>query len=121
MNQQATDPTKTEMANCCVDVFDVPLLRALCEPSRIEILRELVKKGPADIKAIAQDLPQDRSVISRHLKVLEEAHIIRSRKDGRHVRYEIDGPTFADQFEAMGEFVRNLAPICCPTDDQSCC
>lgn len=126
MNQTATKPAsrtdpRTVIANCCVDVFDVPLLRALSEPARIEILRELVKKGPADIKAIAEDLPQDRSVISRHLKVLEETNIICSRKDGRHVRYEIDGPTFADQFEAMGKFVRDLAPVCCPGDDQSCC
>ena len=112
---------KSTFAACCTDVFDVPLLRALSEPARIEILRELVRKGPADIKAIAEGLPQDRSVISRHLKVLEEAKIILSRKEGRHVRYEIDGPTFAEQFEAMGKFVRDLAPLCCPGSDQTCC
>lgn len=112
---------KTDLAACCQDVFDVPLLRALAEPARIEILRELLKKGPADITAIAEDLPQDRSVVSRHLKVLAEAGIICLRKNGRHVVYEIDGPSFADQFDAIADFIRSFAPLCCPGQSSNCC
>ncbi len=108
--------TKTEMADACVDMLDTPLIRALSEPARLQIIRQLVLLGCADIKEIAATLPQDRSVIPRHLQLLEEAGIVRAHKEGRHVLYEVDGPAFADKIEAMAHMVRDLAPLCCPGD-----
>ncbi|MCU7374995.1 hypothetical protein PEC18_30230 [Paucibacter sp. O1-1] len=49
--------------------LDTAFFRALCEPARVELLAALIAKGPTDINALADAVPQDRSVVSRHLKV----------------------------------------------------
>lgn len=62
--------SREEAARQCVAVFDTGFFKALCEPARIAVLREFILLGRADIVAIAQRLPQDRSVIARHLSEL---------------------------------------------------
>ncbi|MCY1023994.1 ArsR/SmtB family transcription factor [Pyxidicoccus sp. MSG2] len=97
-----------------IALLDSGFLRALTEPARLELLKVLLRHGPADVGAIAAHLPQDRSVISRHLKVLSDVGIVRARRDGRHRIYEVDGPSFLASFEGLLSRARELAPICCP-------
>jgi DNA-binding transcriptional ArsR family regulator len=97
-----------------VELLDSPLLRALSEPARLEVLRVLLVQGTADIATIAEHLPQDRSVISRHLKTLEDAGILRSHRDGRRVVYEIDGASFVTALDRIVSEAKALAPSCCP-------
>ena len=97
-----------------VEILDSAFLRALAEPARLEVLRVLLVHGPADSGAIAAQLPQDRSVISRHLKVLEDAEIVTGHRDGRHRVYAINGLGFIGTMEKILEETRALAHICCP-------
>ena len=96
-----------------VELLDSPLLRALTEPARLEVLRVLLVHGSSDIATIAEHLPQDRSVISRHLKTLEDAGILRRHREGRRVIYAIDG-SFVLQLERIVGEAKALAPACCP-------
>ncbi|HZR82547.1 MAG TPA: metalloregulator ArsR/SmtB family transcription factor [Candidatus Binatia bacterium] len=92
------------------------LFRALSEPARLAILKVLTVHGRADIAAIASELPQDRSVVSRHLAFLQEVGAVRREKVGRNVFFEIDGPAIVRQLEeALGRF-RAVVPLCCPGD-----
>jgi DNA-binding transcriptional ArsR family regulator len=84
-------------ARRCVAVFDTGFFKALCEPARIAALRELILLGRADIAAIAARLPQDRSVVARHLHQLAAAQIVKAKKEGRHVFYEIDAGAVAER------------------------
>lgn len=95
-------------AQQCVAVFDTGFFKALCEPARIAVLRELILLGRADIAAIADRLPQDRSVIARHLRQLATAQIVRAQKEGRHVFYEIDAHTIAGRLEGILAITRLL-------------
>jgi len=97
-----------------VEILDTPLLRALTEPARLQILRVLLASGSADVGTIADQLPQDRSVISRHLRTLEDAGIVRSRRDGRHCFYELDGGGFLSALERVTTEAKALAALCCP-------
>lgn len=97
-----------------VALLDSPLLRALTEPARLDVMRVLLVHGAGDIASIAKHLPQDRSVISRHLKTLEDAGIVRGEKDGRRVVYEIDGTRFIAALDAIVAEAKALAPMCCP-------
>jgi DNA-binding transcriptional ArsR family regulator len=97
-----------------VEILDAPLLRALAEPARLEVLRVLLLHGPADIGTIAERLPQDRSVISRHLRTLEEAGVVRGEARGRHRFYAIDGLRLVGHLEQMVAEVRAAAMVCCP-------
>ena len=75
--------------------------RALCEPARIAVLRELILLGRADIAAIAARLPQDRSVVARHLQQLATAQIVKAKREGRHVFYEIDASAVGERLEGI--------------------
>jgi DNA-binding transcriptional ArsR family regulator len=95
-------------------ILESKVFRALCEPARIEILKLLTVRGRSDIATIAAHLPQDRSVVSRHLAQLSHAGIIRREKVGRHVFFEMDGPAAVAQLEDVLARFRALVPVCCP-------
>jgi DNA-binding transcriptional ArsR family regulator len=50
--------------------FDLKFFKTMSEPVRLEILKFLMVNGRSDIGTIAEHMPQDRSVISRHLNLL---------------------------------------------------
>lgn len=93
---------------------DMALFKALCEPARIDLIRQLATKGRSDVGTLAAGMAQDRSVVSRHLQLLERAGVVRARKVGRQVFYELDGPAIADRLEAMARAIRTMAAGCCP-------
>lgn len=95
-------------------LLDTPFLQALAEPSRLEVLKVLLIHGSGDVASVSQHLPQDRSVVSRHLKTLEDAGILRSTWEGRHRIYALDGIAFIARFELLASRLRALAPVCCP-------
>jgi DNA-binding transcriptional ArsR family regulator len=100
--------SRQEAARRCVAVFDTQFFKALCEPARIAALRELILLGRADIGAIAARLPQDRSVIARHLQQLATAQIVKAKREGRHVFYEIDAGAVAERLEGILAITRLL-------------
>lgn len=106
--------TRDKAAARMVEILDSPFLRTLTEPARLEILRVLLVSGPGDIASIAARLPQDRSVISRHLKTLEDAGIVRGEQKGRQRIYDLDGVNFITTLERILAETRALATICCP-------
>jgi DNA-binding transcriptional ArsR family regulator len=108
--------TKDEAAQACVSVLDEKFFKAFSESARVTIFREVVLLGEADIAAIAERLPQDRSVISRHLQLLADAGILTATKRGRQVFYRVDGARIADKLEAVLGIVRALQPYCCPVE-----
>lgn len=95
-------------------VLDSKFLKALSEPVRIEILKFILRKGRTDIGTIAENMPQDRSVISRHLNLMHDVGILICEKVGRHMYYEIDGKEFLDRLENITDLVRKCIPMCCP-------
>ena len=100
-----------------IENFDLKFFKTLSEPVRLEILKFLMQNGRSDIGTIAENLPQDRSVISRHLNLLHEAGILNCEKETRHMFYEINGPAFIEKLENYTKQVRKCIAECCP----SCC
>jgi DNA-binding transcriptional ArsR family regulator len=97
-----------------IEILDSPFLQALAERARLEVLRVLLLHGASDVGQIASHLPQDRSVISRHLATLEEAGIVQCTKDGRRRIYRLDGVGFVTTFERILAETRAIVPACCP-------
>ena len=106
--------SRTEAANACVEILDADFFRALCEPARTQIFRQLILKGRSDIGTIAEAMPQDRSVIARHLQTLHSAGLLRVQREGRHRYYEVDGSSIVRQLERLKHLMRGLASLCCP-------
>lgn len=112
MNNES--PSKLQAVEAAIETFDSTFFKALCEPSRVGVLKRVMLLGRADVSAIAADLPQERSVVSRHLQTLQEAGILRTAKEGRQVFYEVDGPAIVLRLEAILQQCRRIAPYCCP-------
>ena len=66
------------------DVF-----RAIADPTRRAILDRL-RAGPANAGALAADFRSSRPAISKHLRVLREARLIRDQRLGRERVYTVD-------------------------------
>src|SRR5262245_33221600 len=60
------------------DVF-----KALSDPTRRSLLDELFKQDGQSLSALEQRLPMTRFGVMKHLKVLEEAGLVTTKKRGR--------------------------------------
>src|SRR3954465_4455327 len=59
------------------------VFRALADPTRRSLLDELFEQDGQSLSALEQRLPMTRFGVMKHLKVLEEAGLVTSRKQGR--------------------------------------
>ena len=108
---------QTAMADAAIAVLDTKFLKALTDPARIQIIKKMILLGACDVTTIAKGLSQDRSVISRHLATLERAGIAASRKVGRRVLYDLDGPYNVAKVATILEALRPMADLCIPFQD----
>lgn len=65
------------------------IFRAIADPTRRAILDRL-RAGPANAGALAADFRSSRPAISKHLRVLREARLIRDQRVGRARVYTFD-------------------------------
>lgn len=94
--------------------FDSKFFKVLSEPVRVQILRFLILNGSSDIGSIAQALPQDRSVISRHLKFMHEAEILNCVKISRNVYYEVNAEAIRQKLDSISMNIAKCMAECCP-------
>ena len=64
-------------------------LKALSDPIRREILN-LLKKGRMSAGDIVEHFDVTGASISRHLSVLKDADLIRDKREGKYIYYEIN-------------------------------
>lgn len=66
------------------------VFEALADPTRRDILRRLRESGPLSVSEVAEPLPMTRQAATRHLDVLAEAGLVRTRRQGRRRLHELD-------------------------------
>ncbi|MEL7208557.1 MAG: metalloregulator ArsR/SmtB family transcription factor [Actinomycetota bacterium] len=62
---------------------------ALGDPTRRAIV-ELLGEGDRSVRELADDLPVSRPAVSRHLRLLKEAGLVRDRPEGTRRLYRLD-------------------------------
>jgi DNA-binding transcriptional ArsR family regulator len=65
------------------------LFRAVADPTRRAILDRL-RRGGLPVGELAAAFPVTRPAISRHLRILRGARLVRERREGRQRVYELD-------------------------------
>jgi len=68
----------------------IRVMKALSDPSRVKVVKMLQQK-PMCVCEIQAALGLAQPTISRHLKVLEDAGLVQSSKDGLWVNYSLSG------------------------------
>lgn len=64
------------------------LLKVLADPSRLAIVRQLLA-GPKHVGEINKSLGLEQTLMSHHLRVLREAGLVNSERDGKSVLYSL--------------------------------
>jgi ArsR family transcriptional regulator len=89
------------------------IFRALGNPARVRIIRELARRESCVTGDLVEVLPLAQSTVSQHLKVLKEAGIVRGDVDDPKC-YCLDG----DVLRWLAAFCTD---ICCPATDSLAC
>lgn len=84
----------------------VPILAALAQATRLEILARVSEAGPKGVAAgeLARAIRCPASTLSFHLKELSRTGILEARPRGRFIIYAL-------QREALGELARYIAGL----------
>ena len=66
----------------------VQLFKALAHPMRASIVHRLIS-SPADVTELVTFLGVSQPLVSHHLRVLRNAHLVESVRDGRRQSYSL--------------------------------
>lgn len=110
--------TSAEILKEFSEAYDARFFKTLSEPARIQILSYLILNGRSDISSITENMPQDRSVVSRHLNQMHAIGMLCCEKETRHMYYSIDAQVFIDKLERFLSQIKKCFSECCPPD---CC
>jgi ArsR family transcriptional regulator, arsenate/arsenite/antimonite-responsive transcriptional repressor len=80
------------------------IARALGEPTRFSIYKRITEVGETRSGDIGLDVPVRAPTISHHLKVLAEAGLIQSRRNGQAVYYK----AIPQRLRAYVRYLRDL-------------
>ena len=72
----------------------VPVFAALGDHTRLALVERLRDRGGLSIAHLTQGLGVSRQAITKHLRVLEDAGVVASTRDGRESRYELQRAGF---------------------------
>jgi ArsR family transcriptional regulator, arsenate/arsenite/antimonite-responsive transcriptional repressor len=93
----------------------IELFHALSDETRLEII-ELLRNGERCVCELTDTLDAAQSRLSFHLRVLKDAGIVRDRKDGRWVHYELE----PEAFEEMETLISTMKPRVLERADHCC-
>jgi DNA-binding transcriptional ArsR family regulator len=77
------------MRNRSVTYSTEATFQALADPTRRAVL-DLLRRGSQPAGEIAQAFPVSRPAISKHLRLLRRAHLVREHREGRHRVYQLN-------------------------------
>jgi len=73
-----------------------PVFAALGDATRLALLSRLCDAQPKSIAQLTQGTGLTRQGVSKHLAILEQAHVIASKRVGRESRYEVQQITLTE-------------------------
>jgi DNA-binding transcriptional ArsR family regulator len=83
---------------------------ALGDETRLRLVSRLCDDGPTSITNLTRGTPITRQAITKHLRVMQDAGLVRNKKQGRESYWELDR-------RRIDEARRNLALISKQWDD----
>lgn len=69
------------------------IMRALAHPLRLNIIDFIDKNKVINVNKIYNTLNLEQSITSQHLKILRNAGLVNTRRDGKFIYYSLDYDT----------------------------
>lgn len=68
----------------------VKIFKALADPTRYRIITLLIERGEMGCADFDEAFPYSKSAMSHHYRILENANLIITHKEGQHVRVRVN-------------------------------
>jgi ArsR family transcriptional regulator len=81
------------------------LLRALTHPLRMQILEFIDSQDHINVNKIYNTLNLEQSITSQHLRILRNAGIVETTRDGKYIFYSINYEKVKSAMEAIDTFL----------------
>ncbi|MGX7157020.1 ArsR/SmtB family transcription factor, partial [Enterococcus rivorum] len=89
--------------------LDYEFYKVLFDPVRTKIMAYLGANGARSISEIAEHFPQDRTVISRHLSLMNRYGILEKKKKSREYIYYLNAEFVIEKFDQTTNSLKELA------------
>lgn len=87
--------------------LEVKLFKALAHPIRLQVVKSLLDKDLC-VCEINECVTFSQSNLSQHLKILKEAGIVESSKDGLKVNYHISHPKIEELLQLADVIIQEI-------------
>ena len=77
---------------------------AIADPTRRALLLRLADEGERNVTELLKPFSISQPAVSKHLRILREAGLVRSRKEGRLRLYEIEANRLRQVFDWVSHF-----------------
>ena len=67
-----------------------PILAALGDESRLQIIIKLCKGGPLSVTKLAEDADISRQAVAKHMQALHDAGLVRSERHGKERIWQLE-------------------------------
>jgi ArsR family transcriptional regulator len=81
------------------------LLRAIAHPLRLKILEFIDQNDLINVNKIYNTLNLEQSITSQHLRILRNAGLVQTERDGKFIHYSIDYDKVKLAVEAVNGFL----------------
>ena len=79
------------------------LFRTLADPTRRAIFERLCREGEQTVGALTDHAAISQPAVSKHLRLLKEAGLVRDRQDGRQTHYSAQPGALAPLIDWTGQ------------------
>ncbi|HNI43625.1 MAG: helix-turn-helix transcriptional regulator [Chitinophagales bacterium] len=93
------------------------LLRAIAHPLRMTILEFIDQKKVINVNKIYNTLKLEQSITSQHLRILRNAGLVNTKREGKFIYYSINYPKIEQVNNAIKSFTSKLEAVELDDDD----
>jgi len=82
------------------------LCKTFADPKRLIIIEEL-RQGEKAVGDLAQTLAISQAVVSRHLAILRERGVVKTRREGTNIYYSLSDPRICEACDLVHQILLN--------------
>jgi len=90
-----------------LNLMHATLCQAIADSTRIALLYEL-GAGPKNVNEMVDALGLPQATVSRHLRILRERFLVRTRREGVYIYYELANPRVLEALDIMRSILTDV-------------
>jgi len=84
------------------------IIRAISHPIRLKILAFIDKNKEINVNKIYGSLRLEQSITSQHLKIMRDAHVVKTERKGKFIIYSVNYDAVNHYLSCIDTFLENL-------------